>query len=561
MFVRTKKTPNSPRKSVQIVESIRDGTRVKQKIVRHVGIAMDEDELQQLIKLAEHIKNEIEHEHTPTLFGPEKMADLATQKREEKQNDDDPIQVNLKELREEQRAVVGIHDIFGEIYKELGFDQVLKPSRHGQSAADILRHIVMARIANPSSKRASVNNLETDFGVNLNLQNVYRMMDKLDEDACQRAQGCAYQTVANLFGGKIDIVFFDATTLYFESFTEDELKQNGMSKDHKFGQAQVLLALMVTEHGLPIGYEAFPGSTYEGHTLIPMLESIKQRYDLGKIVFVADSGLLNTKNLQAMDDAGFQYIVGARLRNMKSDIQKQILDMENYTDLNEEEDTLKMASFDLEFNKRLIVSHSAKRARKDDHERKKAIEKLRKKLKKSKNPKELISNKGNSKFLKIEGNSEVQLDEEKCAQAFVWDGFHGLITNDPNLSSKEALRHYRGLWQVEESFRITKHDLKVRPIFHWTPKRIQAHLVISFMAFTCVRHLEYRVKLQHQKLSPEVIRASLARVQVSILRGPDQQRYAIPSEASNEARKIYQIMGIRYSSTPYRLKKTTSTNS
>jgi transposase len=555
MFVRTKSTPNSPRKSVQIVESVRDGHRVRQRIVRHVGVAMDDKELEGLLELAQHIKSQIQEEHTPTLFGPEKMAKLALQASKTKQEDEDPINVSLRSLREEQRIIVGIHEIYGKLYRQLGFDQVLKPSRHGQSASDILRHIVMARIANPESKRSSVINLEADFGVNLNLQNVYRMMDKLDEEACEKIQACAYQTVAELFGGKIDLIFFDATTLYFESFTEDELKQNGFSKDHKFGQPQVLLALMVTEQGMPIGYEAFPGSTYEGHTLIPMLESIKQRYNLGKVVFVADSGLLNAANLQAMDEAGFKYIVGARLRKMKSDIQQKILNTDNYTSHDDHDDKLKLASFELDHDRTLFVSHSSKRARKDAHDRSKAITKINQKLKKSKNPKELISNKGNSKFLKIEGKAEIQLDEEKCAQAAVWDGLHGVITNDSELSAEDALSQYRGLWQVEESFRITKHDLKVRPIYHWTPNRIRAHLAISFMAFTCVRHLEYRVRLQYKKLSPETIRAALTRVQSSILIDPKKQRYVIPSEASHEARKIYQVMGLSYSATPYRLNK------
>ena len=134
-------------------------------------------------------------------------------------------------------------------------------------------------------------------------------------------------------------------------------------------------------------------------------------------------------------------------------------------------------------------------------------------------------------------------------------------SNDSDLSPEDAIDQYRGLWQVEESFRITKHDLKVRPIFHWTPNRIRAHLAISFMAFTCVRHLEYRIKLQYKELSPEVIRASLARVQVSILRGPDREKYVIPSEASHEARKIYQVMGLSYSATPYRLIKYATPNS
>jgi len=553
MFVRKKSTPNSPRQSVQIVESIRDGERVIQRIVRHVGVAMNEEELEQLIELAYHIKAQIEEEHTPTLFGPEKMAKLALDARKNKQKAKDPINVNLSELREEQRVIVGIHEIYGKIFKELGFDQVLKSSRHGQSAANILRHIVMARIANPESKRASVINLEADFGVNLNLQNVYRMMDKLDEEACEKIQRNAYQTVADLFGGKIDVIFFDATTLYFESFTEDELKQNGFSKDHKFGQSQVLLALMVTQQGMPIGYEVFPGSTYEGHTLIPILQSVKEKYDLGKVVFVADSGLLNTKNLQAMDDAGFKYIVGARLRKMKSDLQKKIHNIDNYTYDEDRDDKLRLASFELESGNKLFVSHSTKRARKDAHDREKAIEKLKKKLRKSKNPKELISNKGNNKFLKIEGNAEIQLDDEKCVAAAVWDGLHGVITNDSELSAERALKQYRGLWQVEESFRITKHDLKVRPIYHWTPNRIRAHLAISFMAFTCVRHLEYRVALQHKKLSPETIRRALIRVQSSILVDTKKQKYAIPSQVGQDARKIYQVMGLTYSCTPYRL--------
>jgi transposase len=555
MFVRQKSTPNSPRKAVQIVESIRSGKLVKQRIVRHVGIAMNEEELKLLLELAHHIKSQLEEEHTPTLFGHEKIAKLALQSRKNKEETEDPITVDLRKLTEEQRTIVGIHDVYGQIYQELGFDQVLKPSRHGISSSNILQHIVMSRIANPESKRSSVINLETDFGVNLNLQSVYRMMDKLNEKSCEKIQQCAYQKAMDLFGGKIDVIFFDATTLYFESFTEDELKQNGFSKDHKFGQSQVLLTLMVTKQGIPIGYEAFPGSTYEGHTLIPVLESIKKRYKIDKIVFVADSGLLNEINLQALENAGYKYIVGARLKKLKVDLQKKIHDMSNYSSYDQQDDAVRLASFKLSENRTIFISHSEKRARKDAHDRTKAIAKLQKRLKKSKNPKELISDKGNGKFLKIKGEAEVQLDEEKCLQASIWDGFHGIITNDSDMKAQDAMQHYRGLWQVEESFRITKHDLKVRPIYHWTPDRIKAHLAISFIAFTCIRHLEYRVGLQYKKMSPESIRAALVRVQSSILVGPKKEKYVIPSQASQDARKIYQVMGLSYSQTPYRFVK------
>jgi transposase len=123
-------------------------------------------------------------------------------------------------------------------------------------------------------------------------------------------------------------------------------------------------------------------------------------------------------------------------------------------------------------------------------------------LKKNKDVKSLISNHGYKKYLNIKSSSEISLNEKNLEEQKKWDGLHGITTNSKNLTPKELLEQYRGLWQVEESFRITKHDLKVRPIFHWTPEKVKAHLAISFMAFCCVRHLEYGIALQYEKISP-----------------------------------------------------------
>lgn len=548
MFVRIKTTPNSPRKSVQIVESVRDGTKIKQRIVRYVGIAMDDQELKRMVELAEHIKSKIEHDHVPTLFGPEEMAEQAIKTKNLQKLNDENLNVNLKNLEEEQRSVVGIHEIYGKIYDTLVFGNVLRKS----SSSEILKHIVMARIANPSSKRASVMRLEEDFGISINLQAVYRMMDLLNSQARQAIQDCAYNTTKELFGQKIDVIFFDATTLYFESFEEDEFKQNGYSKDLKFSQPQVLISLMVTKQGMPIGYEAFPGSTYEGHTLIPILEKIKARYQLDKVIFVGDSGILNEDNLLALEEAKYEYIIGARLKNQKAAIKKKILDLSRYQ-LHTEDAEVRLKDIQLDEEHRLVVTHSALRARKDAYDREKAIKKLTEKLKKNKDPKSLLSNYGYKKYLTIEGKSEIRLNEKKLEEQIQWDGLHGIITNSKELTPKELLEQYRGLWQVEESFRITKHDLKVRPIFHWTPDRVKAHLAISFMAFCCVRHLEYRVALQYKKMSPEAIRQELIRIQSSILKDKNGQRYVIPSKAGTDGLKIYQVMGLKYSTTPYRL--------
>ena len=547
MFVRIKTTPNSPRKSVQLVESVRNGAKVKQKIVRHIGIAMDDDELSRLKELAEVVKAKMEAQHQTNLFAPEETARQII----EAKDTDKPLKVDLKQLREEQRVVLGIHEVYGEVYRQLGFDSLLPASRY-RASNEALFHSVLARIANPNSKRGSVRLLEQDFGVSLSLEKIYRMMDQLNDNRIDLLRKKVCQSTQALLGRPITVLFFDCTTLYFESFSEDELKQNGYSKDCKFNQPQVLLALMVTQEGLPVGYEVFPGATFEGHTLIPLLEKMKRTYSLERVVCVADRGMLNEDNLKALEAADAYYVVGAKLKQLAKAKQQTILAKDNYQALGEGGATV------LEINhnsRRLVVSWSPKRADKDAHDRQKAIEKLQRKLAKSSNPKDLLNNYGYKKFLSVKGKTELSINQSKVEQAQCWDGLHGVITNLPDdESAKNILGYYQGLWQVEESFRITKHDLKVRPIYHWTPSRVRAHLAISFMAFSCVRHLMYRVKIQQQVMSAEVIRNALLHVQTSILKDQKNgQRYAIASNTSSEAKKLYHVMGLSLPSTPFAL--------
>ena len=181
-----------------------------------------------------------------------------------------------------------------------------------------------------------------------------------------------------------------------------------------------------------------------------------------------------------------------------------------------------------------------------------AIAKLIKKLERSDNPKELLSNHGNKRFIAME--SAARLDEDKIREAERWDGLQGIVTNIRDMPHRELFARYRDLWQVEESFRVTKHDLRVRPIFHWVPGRVQAHLAISFMAFACIRHLSYRVALQKQRISPEVIRSALIHRQCSVLKHKRTgRRYVVPSKPTPNMEKIYDTMGLALSATPYEL--------
>ena len=313
MFVRVKSTPNSPRQSVQIVQSVRVGDKVKQKIVRYVGIAMDDDELAQLKVLAEVVKAKMEAQHQSSLFPPETVAkQMIEAKAAKAQSSKVALNVDLMQMVEEQRVVLGIHEVYGEVYRQLSFDTLLSQRRY-RASHEALFHCVMARIANPKSKRGSVQHLEQEFGVSLSLEKVYRMMDQLDDNTISRLQTMTCEGTRSLLSGALDVLFFDCTTLYFESFKEDELKQNGYSKDCKFNQPQVLLALLVTREGLPVGYEVFPGATFEGHSLISVLQTMQARYDVRKMIFVADRGMLNEDNLHALDEAGAYYTNGRRI--------------------------------------------------------------------------------------------------------------------------------------------------------------------------------------------------------------------------------------------------------
>lgn len=348
-------------------------------------------------------------------------------------------------------------------------------------------------------------------------------------------------------------MFYDCTTLYFEAFTPDELKQNGFSKDGKYNQPQVLLALLVTEEGLPIGYDVFPRATFEGNTIIPSLHKLQKTHNLSKLTVVADCGMMNKANVLELDKHNFSYVVGANIKKLRVSFAQKVIS--EFADLNsrEEQEIREFAYPKQDSHQRLIVSYSSKRACKDAYEREKRISKLTAKLARSKNPTSLLTR--HSPFVQIKGCSEVVLNESNITKNSQFDGLKGIVTNIPDEEAQTIIGHYRQLWRVEQSFHITKHDLKIRPIFHWTPRRVRAHIAICFMAYACVRFTEYQVALRSiRKLSPENIRSALSAAQHTIIKHNNSHtRYLIPSKISLDAHYIYKAMDLHISDVPHLL--------
>lgn len=568
MFVRVKRDKDGERRRIQVVENTRIGKKVKQKIIRHVGIAYNDMEEQRMRDLGEYIVANEKSKSESLIFTPETLAEMAIQARNHPKKDE--LNVNLKKLKEEQRVVLGVHEVLGEVYNTLGFNKLLGARR--KSSEKNLFHVTMARLANPASKRSTVRDLAQDFGTQISLSSVYRMMDHIDEKVIDKSRMLAYESATKLFGEKVDLVFYDCTTLYFESFSEDDLRCNGFSKDLKFSQPQIVLGLVATREGIPIDYEVFPGNTFEGNTVERAINQIRTKYNIENVVFVADSAVIKIPNQAYFERNGLHYIIAARMKNMSNGWRKKILTpVEEFTKTENSESTTydKIREWDysgtwknpetkekVDLSRRLVVTYSEKRARKDKHDRDKGVAKLRKELKDNKNLKSYLSNSGYKRFLEVENDTDLVLNEEKIEQAARWDGLHGVITNIPigNMNMEDVANRYREQWQIEECFRISKHDLRMRPIFHWNPQRVRAHIMICFVALVCIRHLAYRVKLRYEPMSSARMIRELKTIQASILRHQETNaRYVIPSSVSKDAKKIYSTMALKTGTTPYEL--------
>ena len=552
MYIRRKKTPNSPRQSIQIVEGYRDEKgNVKQRIIRHLGVFTDEVEEAKLVALAEDLILKIKSEREATspqgtllnlpLSPPKKGRPMRKSLADIVQVSD----VKLEDIIESHRVVEGVHDIGGLVYDQMNFDKILPKKRDSQ----ILKDITLARMVAPNSKRGLAHYLKEQFDIKHDLDAIYRIMDKVHGQIPKIKELAFNSTLALIPNKEINLVFFDVTTLYFESTDIDDLRAFGYSKDHRFNSTQLVLALATNEDGLPLGYELFPGNTAEVKTLLVAIKSWESFMKIRDVCFVADRAMFSKGNLDELDASGYRYIVAAKLKTLKTNLKEQILDCKNYSPNIMGNDFGWIAEFEHE-GKRLITSYKSKRAMNDAKERQKIVAKIEKTIGQKASTKKLISNSGVKKYTSSNDSSITYLDQNKIDVDAMWDGLHGIITNDKKVSAKEAIGKYSRLWIIEQAFRINKNNLQMRPIFHWTARRIEAHIAMCYMSFVVLKQIEYKVALT-QKISISNIIESLIGVQASILKHiKTGDLYRLPGFMKNEARKIYKTFGLKRSEKP-----------
>lgn len=465
MFVR-KKPNRSGSVSVQVVDKS-NGYRV----VKTMGSARDPEDLRRLVELGK-------------LFIARRSKQYSLFPAD--QRDSAAILDFVQTLQNASIRTVGPELIFGRLFDEIGF---------GAIPEQLFRDMVIARLVYPTSKLKTADYLYRYRGKTVSVQSIYRFLDRLNEQHRRQAQEVAYRHSRKILR-RIQVVFYDMTSLYFEAEDEDDLRKIGFSKDGKFQNPQILLGLLVGQHGYPIGYDIFEGNTFEGKTLLPVLKGIQERYGFGKPVVVADAAMLRKDNLDELEGEWYSFIVAARIRNESQAMQDEILRC--CTGLRDGE----YIEIPHEKGRRLIVAYSDKRARKDAHNRQRGLDKLRKKVGSGRLNKEYLNNRGYNKFLKLTGEVVVAIDESKVQQAARWDGLKGYLTNT-DLPPTEIIANYGQLWHVEKAFRISKTDLRIRPMYHRRRRRIEAHVLVAFVAYTIHKELERRLKIAKLPFSPQ----------------------------------------------------------
>lgn len=450
---------------------------------------------------------------------------------------------------------------YKKIWKQLHIEECLKNIQDKScikyNLSDVTELMAVQHLLRPRSKKATFEHHETYYNSDeISLQHLYRALDRLAENK-EFIESFLFGENYLKVNRSVDIVFYDVTTFAFQSINTDEIRNFGFSKDCKFHEVQTVMGLIIDADGMPIGYELFPGNTFDGKTMVNALDNIKKRFGIRKVIIVADRGLNNKDNLFQIKNAGYGYIVASRIKNMSSAVTEQILNAEgyiiisetfryktlNYTNTFKDKDKV---LHNLEEN--LIVSYSETRAAKDRSDRQRLVDKAEKLLSKP----EIIGagiKRGGRQYIKSKKKQEKEyvLDTAAIEKSRRFDGYYGIQTSEKLMSAKDVTDAYHSLWRIEESFRIMKSTLEVRPVFHWTPTRIKGHFVMCFLSLMLERKLELLLKSDetvNSDDSPDKIREALNLMQFAKVSVNDNTLYI---KAKNNAlgNTVFKIVGLK----------------
>lgn len=470
----------------------------KRTIVKHIGTGNTEEEVASLKEAARSYIDDISQQ--ATLFND--ISGVSDDK------------VTLSQCEYLGFHYTFLYDVLKAIQAQIGYTAVTDA---------LLTDLAIMRVVEPASKLRSIELMDTYFGIRHRRQRYYEsapqwllLKDTIEEQTLRFAK--------QEYDFDFSLLFYDVTTLYFETFESDELRKPGFSKDNKSQQPQIMMALMVTQDGFPIAYEVFAGNTFEGHTMLPVIEAFIRKHKVRHFTVVADAAMISTANIAALLRASIHYIVGARLGNIPA----QLLDNIDQSLLREDGKIIRLKIED----GYLICSFSKLRYKKDKYEMEKQIEKAKLLLSQP-------SKTSKVKFLKTH-EAKTTLNEELISKTTKLLGVKGYYTDieEQIADSKTIIERYHDLYKIEQAFRISKNDLKTRPIFHFKEEPIKLHLLICFMALAVSKHIELKAETSIRAFLTECKKVTDARLRNKITKKEIRMRAQVSTMLHQMITKI-----------------------
>jgi transposase len=527
-------------KYYHLVESYRDGKKIRQRVLLSLG-KVEENRLEELATAIARHKD---------IFSTLELA---------------------KNISVDKTYILGPLLVLARLFQDSGIDKVLAAvaNKHPKLGFD-LRKLVFtmaaARFIKPGSKLKVFEHWQKRLhpemvSGEIELHQLYRALDVLAWHKEEIEQGL-YWHGRDLLSLEVDVVLYDLTTLRFESTRTDlgNLRQFGYSKEMRSDCTQVVLGLLVDTQGIPLGFEVYPGNTFQGATVCDIVRKLRQKFKVRRFIFVGDRGLFSRKNIQALrgsdKQANGEFIIGMKLAVFK-DRQQEFYDFKRFKRINDDYYVYQTTHE----GDRCIITWSRARAQRDRKAREDILNKIRKKLAGKKiTAKTFVTNTTYQRYVTgLNDGKDFAINEKAITEDAMRDGFFGVLTNVADMKAEEIIVNYKTLWIIEDAFGELKGNLRARPVFHWTDQRIVGHLTLCFLAYLCEALMTKALRdkklildspaIKNQIIKPRPLTVGEAMRELQEIRAiPVQVRSTtmwVRTDISGNASKLFSAIGLK----------------
>lgn len=500
-----KNKDGTTREYLCLLESYREGGKSKQRMVANLGRMGVDITPEKIDKLLLHLEK---------FAGKVQLTNI------------------LKDLKSKASKTYGEIEIFRKVWKTLGIETILKNQLAGTEKqinyVEALFAATCNRLQDPMSKKGTSEWMESVYQPQwkgLELHHIYRGMDFLI-DRKDAIEGALFDQARDLFNSKVNVAMFDTTTVSYWGKGEDPIFQRGHAKNKRFDLKQLVVGIVMDQDGTPLGHEVWPGNMNDRPAFKAIITKIKQKFMIEKVILVCDKGMVSESNLAFLESEGYEYVLSMKLRQLSAIRQRILLGNEGFRPVGDgmrqtkemqesqlwhaeelEKRAIKIANGinpapldpseiatyadTLKGKRRWVICLNQNLAR-EDRENREYFRKILENKVEFRTAKEWIIKNGYKKYVKISEFS-IELDRAQFELDEIYDGKWALITNT-SLPAESLVRTYKDLAQIEQHFRTLKSDIKLGPVFHWTQRRVRAHVFICFLALQIRTFISKKIK-------------------------------------------------------------------